>query len=58
MARDPAVFPRRTMLALCGLSPQVVTEMLNALAVHRNPPFVPTRVIRTIKKRRGFTPER
>ena len=44
MARDPAVFPRRTMLALCGLSPQVVTETLYALAVHRNPPFVPTRI--------------
>jgi CRISPR-associated protein (TIGR02584 family) len=39
---DPSAFPRRILLAVTGLSPQVVTETLFALAVKRNPPFLPT----------------
>jgi CRISPR-associated protein (TIGR02584 family) len=41
---DPASYSRRVLLALCGLSPQVVTETLYALAVEQAPPFVPTRI--------------
>lgn len=43
-ATDPALFPYRVLLALCGLSPQVVTETLYALAVERAPPFLPNRI--------------
>jgi CRISPR-associated protein (TIGR02584 family) len=42
--RDPTRFPRRILLALCGLSPQVVTETLFALAVAQTPQFLPTRI--------------
>jgi CRISPR-associated protein (TIGR02584 family) len=42
--RDPAVFPERILFALCGLSPQVVTETLYALVFLRTPPFIPTRI--------------
>lgn len=42
--RDPAGFPERILLALCGLSPQVVTETLYALVFLRTPPFIPTRI--------------
>lgn len=41
----PAEFPERVLLAVTGLSPQVVTETLYGLAVQRKPPFVPTRVV-------------
>ncbi|MCX8049777.1 MAG: CRISPR-associated ring nuclease Csm6 [Methylohalobius sp.] len=41
----PEIYPRRILLAVTGLSPQVVTETLYALAVKRNPPFVPTEVV-------------
>lgn len=41
---DPALFPQRVLLALCGLSPQVVTETLYALVVERSPPFHPNRI--------------
>jgi CRISPR-associated protein (TIGR02584 family) len=40
----PASYPRRVLLALCGLSPQIVTETLYALAVAQTPPFLPTRI--------------
>lgn len=40
----PEQFPRRVLLALGGLSPQVVTETLYFLCVKRAPPFVPTEV--------------
>lgn len=43
-APDPAAFPRRILLGLVGLTPQVVTETLYALAVQRHPPFVPTEI--------------
>lgn len=42
--RDPAEYRQRTLLALCGLSPQVVTETLYALTFMRTPPYVPTRI--------------
>jgi CRISPR-associated protein (TIGR02584 family) len=51
--RDPSSFPRRILLATVGLSPQIVTETLYALAVpndpahpglRRDPPFVPTEI--------------
>ena len=37
-------FPRRILLAVTGLTPQVVTETLYALAVERQPPFIPTEI--------------
>jgi CRISPR-associated protein (TIGR02584 family) len=42
---DPNRYPRRILLAVTGLSPQVVTETLYALAVKREPAFVPTEVV-------------
>jgi CRISPR-associated protein (TIGR02584 family) len=39
----PQDFPRRILLCVTGLSPQVVTETLYALA-HATPPFLPTEV--------------
>ena len=44
--RAPANFPRRILLAVTGLSPQVVTETLYALAVNpgQRPAFVPTEI--------------
>ncbi|MCS6952952.1 MAG: CRISPR-associated ring nuclease Csm6 [Bryobacterales bacterium] len=42
--RDGAEFPRRVLLAVCGLSPQVLTETVYALAVKRRPPFLPTEI--------------
>jgi CRISPR-associated protein (TIGR02584 family) len=41
---DPTSYPHRILLAVTGLSPQVVTETLYALAVEQAPPFVPTRI--------------
>jgi CRISPR-associated protein (TIGR02584 family) len=41
---DPSAFPRRVLLAVTGLSPQVVTETLYALALVQRPPFVPTEI--------------
>jgi CRISPR-associated protein (TIGR02584 family) len=41
---DPTSYPRRILLAVTGLSPQVVTETLYALAVEQTPPFIPTRI--------------
>lgn len=40
----PHTYPKRIVLAVTGLSPQVVTETLYALAVSQSPPFVPTEV--------------
>lgn len=40
---QPEAYPRRVLVAVTGLSPQVVTETLYALAV-RPEPFVPTEV--------------
>ncbi len=40
----PGVFPRRVLLAVSGLTPQIVTETLYALAADEFAPFVPTEV--------------
>lgn len=40
---NPAEFPRRILLAVTGLSPQILTETLYALAV-AEPHFVPTEI--------------
>lgn len=42
--QQPETYPRRLLLAVTGLSPQVVTETLYALACNRQPPFVPTEI--------------
>lgn len=41
---QPHEYPRRILLAVTGLSPQVVTETVYALTQQRNPPFIPTEV--------------
>ena len=41
---NPSSFPRRVLLAVCGLSPQIVTETIYALASSAETPFVPTEV--------------
>lgn len=48
---NPAQFPRRILLAVTGMSPQVVTETLYALAVDQG--FVPTE-IRLITTQLGY----
>lgn len=40
----PHTYPRRILLAVTGLSPQVVTETLYALALKEAPAFVPTEI--------------
>jgi len=44
MMPAPEAFPERILLAVTGLSPQIVTETLYALCVTRSPPFIPTRI--------------
>ena len=41
---DPYSFRRRVLVVVTGLSPQVVTETLFALAVQQAPAFVPTEI--------------
>ena len=41
---QPETYPRRVLVAVTGLSPQIVTETLYALAVKQEPPFTPTEV--------------
>src|SRR2546427_12173331 len=41
---SPQTFPRRLLLAVTGLSPQVVTETLYALTQKVSPAFVPTEI--------------
>jgi CRISPR-associated protein (TIGR02584 family) len=41
---DPCRFRRRVLIAVTGLSPQIVTETLYALAVQQAPAFIPTEV--------------
>jgi CRISPR-associated protein (TIGR02584 family) len=48
----PADFPRRVLLAVTGLSPQIVTETLYALAIRADPPWLPTQ-IRLLTTARG-----
>ncbi len=40
----PHTYPRRILLAVSGLSPQIVTETLYGLTVKQNPPFIPTEI--------------
>ncbi len=40
----PESYPHRILLAVTGLSPQIVTETLYALAVARQPAWVPTEI--------------
>jgi len=40
----PDRYPRRVLLAAAGLSPQVITESVYALAVKQQPPWVPTEI--------------
>lgn len=44
MCDSPEAFPRRILTAVCGLSPQILTETLYALAVASRPVFVPTEI--------------
>lgn len=44
MSPLPSEFPRRVLLAVVGLTPQVVTETMWALARRQVPAFVPTEV--------------
>ena len=41
---NPNKFPRRILLAVTGLSPQIVTETFYALAVAQKPAFAPTEI--------------
>jgi CRISPR-associated protein (TIGR02584 family) len=41
---NPIDFPRRILLAVTGLTPQIVTETLYALAVATKPGFIPTEI--------------
>ncbi len=41
---SPGSYPRRILLAVTGLSPQIVTETLYALAVDREPAWTPTEI--------------
>jgi len=43
-ATSPSDFPRRVLLAVSGLTPQIVTETIYALAADEHAPFVPTEV--------------
>jgi CRISPR-associated protein (TIGR02584 family) len=48
---SPETFPRRILFLVMGLSPQVVTETLYALARRRVPPFIPTEIhVQTTKE--------
>ncbi len=42
--KKPTAYPRRILLAVSGLTPQIVTETVYALAVDAPEPFVPTEV--------------
>ncbi len=43
-AAHPHTYPRRVLVAVTGMSPQIVTETIYALAVAGAPAFVPTEV--------------
>jgi hypothetical protein len=42
--QQPSAYKRRVLLAVSGLSPQIVTETIYALASNPQAPFVPTEV--------------
>lgn len=48
----PPTFPRRVLLAVTGLTQQIVTKTLYALAVAQDPTWIPTE-IRTITMAEG-----
>ena len=50
--KEPHEYSHRLLVAVTGLSPQIVTETLYALAVGQQPPFVPTE-IRLITTKEG-----
>lgn len=50
---SPATYPRRVLVAVTGMSPQIVTETIYALAVEGSPVFRPTEVI-LVTTRRGM----
>lgn len=41
----PSEFPRRVLLTVSGLTPQIVTETVYALTQRQTPAFVPTRLV-------------
>lgn len=51
-AAHPHSFSRRVLVAVTGLSPQILTETLYALTVRQSPPFIPTEA-HLITTRRG-----
>ena len=51
-AQHPGSYERRVLVAVTGMSPQIVTETIYALAVAGAPPFVPTEV-RVVTTREG-----
>lgn len=44
MRTSPHLFPKRILLAVSGMSPQIVTETLYSLAVKHTDPFIPTEI--------------
>jgi CRISPR-associated protein (TIGR02584 family) len=42
--KTPSEYPKRILLAVSGLTPQIVTETIYALAMRAEDPFVPTEV--------------
>ena len=44
MDTDPSTYPRRVLLAVTGLSPQIVTETVYALAIQQRIPWIPTEI--------------
>lgn len=44
MQQDPTQYPRRILVAVTGMSPQILTETLWAMAVNTNTPFFPTEI--------------
>ena len=51
-SREPQHYPRRILLAVTGLTPQIVTETLYVLAVKQEPAWIPTE-IRLVTTREG-----
>ena len=41
---EPAEYPKRKLIAVSGMSPQIVTETLYALATRSENPFIPTEI--------------
>jgi len=42
--KQPQQYPNRVLLAVSGMSPQIVTETLYSLAVNQATPFIPTEI--------------